>query len=159
MNDLAKTGAAVRSFYTFRLGARLGGIELSHVREISPHLPTTPVPQAPPAVRGLTNLRSRIYLVLDLRPMVGSPPTECTADSRLIILKPDVARDVSVLVESGSDIVHVLPEQIEPLSSSSTDVHAGAASSMITDVCKLDRELLMIVDPRTLIDAVTKLLR
>ncbi|MBC8107416.1 MAG: chemotaxis protein CheW [Anaerolineae bacterium] len=158
MNELAKTGVAVRSFYTFRLGPRLGGIELSHVREISPHLPTTPVPQAPPAVRGLTNLRSRIYLVLDLRPLLGSSPTECTAESRLIILKPEVAQDVSVLVESGADIVHVKPAQIEP-ASSHADVQAGAASSMITDVCKLELELLMIVDPKLLIDAVTKLLR
>jgi len=159
MNELATTSAAIRSFYTFRLGPRLGGIELPHVREISPHLPTTPVPQVPPAVRGLTNLRSRIYLVLDLQPLLESSPTECTSDSRLIILKPDVALDVAVLVESGADIVHVRSEQIEPVSSSS-DVQADSASSMmITGVCKLDRELLMVVDPKMLIDAVTKLLR
>jgi len=70
-----------------------------------------------------------------------------------------VALDVAVLVESGADIVHVRSEQIEPVSNSS-DVQADSASSMmITGVCKLDRELLMVVDPKMLIDAVTKLLR
>ena len=103
MNELATTGSSVRSFCTFRLGQRLHGIEVLHVREISPHLPMTPVPQAPPAVRGLVNLRSRIYLVLDLRPLLGMSPIPCTEASRLMILKPEMARNQSSMIKKIRD--------------------------------------------------------
>jgi purine-binding chemotaxis protein CheW len=119
----------------------------------------TPVPQAPPAVRGLTNLRSRIFLVLDLHPLLGSSPTQCTPESRLIILKPEIVQDVALLVETGADIVYVDPEQIEHTRQAAGDVHADAISSMIVGVCKLNDDLMMIIDPKTLVDTVNKLLR
>ena len=160
MNELVKTGAgAVRSFCTFRLGQRLHGIEVMHVREISPHLPMTPVPQAPPAVRGLVNLRSRIFLVLDLRPLLGMEPVPCTETTRLVILKPDIGQDVGILVEQGGDIAHVRADQIEP-----TGVGAGAndpsgerTSPLVVGVCKLESELMILVDPRRITEFVTTL--
>ncbi len=157
MNELVSTDAPVRSFCTFRIQGRLHGMEVAHVREVSPHLPVTPVPQAPPAIRGLVNLRSRIYLVLDLRRLLGFSSIDCTAESRLIILKPQVAADVGVLVEQGGDIVHVSVDQIE--SAPAADGLGDSASSVITDVCKLESELLMVVDPVRLTEAVNKPIR
>jgi purine-binding chemotaxis protein CheW len=155
MSDLLAAGGGMRSFCTFRIQGRLHGIEVAQVREVSPMLPVTPVPQAPPPVRGLVNLRSRIYLALDVRPLLGLPPVEATPQSRLIILKPQVAADVGVQVEEGGDIVHVAASQIE--SAASIDAPAVGASSLVNDVCKLEGELLMVVDPKRLIEAVTNL--
>jgi purine-binding chemotaxis protein CheW len=156
MNALVATGSAARSFYTFRLGQRLHGINVLHVREISPHLPMMPVPQAPPAVRGLVNLRSRIYLVLDLRPLMGMAAIPCTAESRLIILKSEIGQDVGILVEHGSDIAHVSTDQIEPFAGAG-DAAGEGASSLVVGVCKLESELMILVDPVRIIEAVTAL--
>lgn len=157
-SDLAPIGAAVTSCCTFRLEQRLYGIAVAHVREVSLPLPVTIVPQAPSAVRGLVNLRSRIYLLLDARPLLGLAPIDCTPESRLFILKPEVAQDVGVLVEHGGDIVHVRADQIEP-ATAVAETHADAASPLITGVCKLDNELMMILDPTQLVDAVSRLFR
>jgi purine-binding chemotaxis protein CheW len=158
MSELLPRDAALRSFCTFRVQQRLYGIEVAQVREVSPHLPMTPVPQVPPVVRGLFNLRSRIYLGLDVRPLLGLAPTECTADSRLLILKPEVARDVGMLVEQGGDIVHARADQIEPVGPTA-EAPAGDASSLITGVCKLPTELMMVVDMAPISQIVTKLIR
>src|SRR5512139_4030332 len=98
MSETTALQAVTRSFCTFRAEGRLYGIDVAHLREVSTHVATTPVPHAPPVIRGLTNLRSRVYLVIDLRPLLGLPPADCTVDSRLVILKAEFGEDVGVLV-------------------------------------------------------------
>ena len=112
----------------------------------------TPVPPAPSAVRGLANLRSRILLILDLRPLLGLEPVDCTDDSRLIILKPAVAEATGLLVDRGGDILMVAQDRIE----ASRDDDARA---LVTGVCKLEKELMMVIDATRLADTVAKLLR
>lgn len=157
-NELATRGAGVTAYCTFRIAQRLYGIAVAHVREVSPPLAVTVVPQAPSAICGLVNLRSRIYLILDPRPLLGLEPIAATAESRLFILKPDVAQDVGMLMERGGDIVHVRADQIEP-AAGVADSPAHAASPLITGVCKLDAELMMLFDPTPLVETVSKLFR
>jgi purine-binding chemotaxis protein CheW len=158
MSELLPAQAALRSFCTFRLEQRLYGIDVARVREVSPFLPITPVPQAPPAVRGLFNLRSHIYLALDLQPLLGRPPTHCTAESRFIILKPNVAPDAGVLVEQGGDIVHTSAELIEP-AGHAIDPPAEGTPALIAGVCRLPAELMMVVDLSRITEIVMKLIR
>jgi purine-binding chemotaxis protein CheW len=150
MNEIISTDSAARAFCTFRAEGRLYGIELTHLREISTNPMITPVPQAPPEVRGLANLRSRVYLVLDLRALLGLHPVDCTPDSRLIVLKPNVVEDTGLLVDSGGDIARVTPEHIEACGESSgtvVDPDRDSAAPLVSGVCKLETELMMIIDP------------
>ena len=97
MNHLATTtAAAVRSFFTFRLGKRLHGIEVLHVREISPLLPMTPVPQSPPAVRGLVNLRSDGHKVL-LAQKLERPRAATHEEFDVHLLEPDASGELRYL--------------------------------------------------------------
>jgi purine-binding chemotaxis protein CheW len=166
MGELAKGSAhdlvvgrdAMTTCCTFRIEQRLYGIAVAHVREISTPLTVTTVPQAPSSISGLVNLRSRIYLILDPRPLLGLEPIGITAESRLLILKPGVAQDVGLLVERGGDILHVRADQIEP-AAGVADSALLAASPLITGVCKLEAELMMIFDPTPLVDGVSRLFR
>jgi purine-binding chemotaxis protein CheW len=155
MSDLVAGVAGDRSFCTFRVDDRLYGVDVASVREVSTHVALTPVPQAPPIVRGLVNLRSRLYLVLDLRPALGLPPVARTADSRLIVLHPRVAENLGLFVERGGDIVRVAWNQIEELAQPAADGPAAPATPVV-GVCKLAAELLMIVDPAKLVGAVER---
>ena len=137
-------------------------MDVSFVREVSTQVAVIPVPQAPPIVRGLTNLRSSIFLILDLRAALELPIVESTPDSRLIVLQSHVAENLGLLVERGGEIVRVNPDQIE-----AADGESGGASEVPTDqrqtpvvgVCKLSEELLMIIDPARLVAATEKAIR
>ena len=155
MHEAILTDSAARSFCTFRADRRLYGIDVSFLREISTNIAITPVPPTPPAVRGLANLRSRILLILDLRPLLGLAPAECTIDSRLIILKPKVAEDVGLLVDRGGDILSVRQDQIEAVEETSDN----GALPLVVAICKLDRELMMIIDATRLTAVVARLLQ
>ena len=150
MSNLVPAQAPVRSFCTFRTQDRLYGIDVTQVREVSTHVALTPVPQAPSIVRGLVNLRSRIYLVLDVRPALSLPPLGCTADTRLVVLHPRVAESLGLFVERGGDIVRVSADQIEAITQPAADNPATPAVPVV-GVCKLDTELMMIIDPAKLV--------
>ena len=160
MADLATLNASLTPFCTFRLNQRLYGIKLSEVREVSTGLPITPVPHAPPAVRGLANLRSRIYLVIELRQMLGFPSADPTPDNRLLILRPGIAEGVGILVDRGGDIVTVADQKIEqtPESASTPSTGEAARPRFITGICKLESELLMVVSASPLIAEIKRLL-
>ncbi|HVP10806.1 MAG TPA: chemotaxis protein CheW [Phycisphaerae bacterium] len=162
MSELAPIQPSIRTFFTFRAQGRLYGIDVEQIREVSTHVAVTPVLQAPPIVRGLTNLRSRIHLVLDLGPALGLPPPEAGEGSRLIVLKPGVAEDLGLFADCGGDIVPVRPEAIEEASSQepdSTDAHVEGRASPVVGVCKLDAELMMIIDPARVINAMENAIR
>jgi purine-binding chemotaxis protein CheW len=156
MSELVVVDGGVRLFCSFRTEGRLYGIDAAQVREVSAQVTCTPVVQAPPAVRGLANLRSRIYLVVDVRPILGLAPVACTSESRLIVLKPHLAENLGVLVEHGGDIIRVRVEDIEQTPSlAGTDASSGDPASAVTaGVCKLKNELMNIVDVAKLVEIV-----
>jgi purine-binding chemotaxis protein CheW len=162
MNETSAIESVVRSFCTFRADGRLYGIDVAHLREVSTHVATTPVPQAPPAIRGLINLRSRIYLVIDLRPLLGLADVPCTADSRLIILKPELGEDLGVLVDSGGGVVRVKGSDIEAPGQSASgggETPADVPPSLSGGVCKLESELMVILDPVAIASDVARQVR
>ncbi len=162
MGDLVKPDGAVRLFCSFRTEGRLYGIDAAQVREISAQVGCTPVPHAPPAIRGLANLRSRIYLVVDVRPLLGLAPVPCTDDSRLIVLKPHLAENLGVLVEHSGDIIRVSAAQIEEASipaAGTLDSPGDQPSAVTVGVCKLEGELMNIVDAAKLLEVVETSMR
>lgn len=162
MSEATAIDSIVRSFCTFRADARLYGIDVAHLREVSTHVTTTPVPQSPPAVRGLTNLRSRVYVVIDVRPLLGLPPVDCTVDSRLIILKTESGEDMGVLVDRGGDIVRVKQRDIEASVQSvsgTAEAPADVPPALTGGVCKLETELMVILDPIAIISDVARQIR
>ncbi|MHC4253162.1 MAG: chemotaxis protein CheW, partial [Planctomycetota bacterium] len=57
----------VTQYCSFRLGAASYGVEVEKVRETLRGMDVTPVPLAPPSVRGIVNLRGEIVTAIDLR--------------------------------------------------------------------------------------------
>lgn len=156
--DLATFASADRSFYSFREDGRLYAIEVNALREVSPPIPITPVAHAPAAIRGLANLRSRILLVLDLRSLLQLPSVPCTEESRLMILKPTVLEDAALLVDHGGEIIRMADEEIEWLQDAPDSMNRGE-SRLVVGVCKLEKELMMIVDASRLATSVAELMK
>jgi purine-binding chemotaxis protein CheW len=162
MSELVKADGAGRLFCSFRTEGRLYGIDAAQVREISAQVAISPVPHAPPAVRGLANLRSRIYLVVDIRPLLGLAPAPSTDDSRLIVLRPHLAENMGVFVEHSGDIIRVSAARIEDASLPAVETCASPAeqpSAVTVGVCKLEGELMNIVDAARLVEAVETAMR
>jgi purine-binding chemotaxis protein CheW len=96
---------------TFRVENRHFGVDVSAVREIKGWQPTTPIPNAPPHVLGVVNLRGVVIAVHDLRQCIGLAPVVVSAASVVIII--DCGDQLAgILVDAVSDIVDVTPDMM-----------------------------------------------
>ena len=77
--------ARAGKYLTFQLGAEEFGIQVLQVREIMGVQEITAVPQTPPHVKGVINLRGKVVPVIDLRLKFGLPAADYTARTCIIV--------------------------------------------------------------------------
>lgn len=126
---------------TFRLGKLLLGVPVQDVQEVIRYQEMTRIALAPPAVRGLINLRGQIVTAIDLRRHFGLP--DRTADElpmNVVVRTGD--GPVSLLVDEIGDVLEVDARTFEP-PPSTLDAHTSA---LVTGLYKLEAQLLLVVD-------------
>lgn len=73
-------------FLAFTLCQRQYALPLLRVKEVLALPDITPVPQCPPDIKGIMNLRGQVLTVVDLRSKLRMPQTETTRETVVIIL-------------------------------------------------------------------------
>lgn len=103
-------------YLTFRLGGAEYGVGILQVREIVAPTSITPVPQTPPYVRGVMNLRGRVIPVVDLGEKLGAGAAQRNAEACIIVV--DVDGLAGLLVDAVCDVLELCSAQIAPLPAS-----------------------------------------
>ena len=128
-------------FSTFFVGDLLFGIPVEKVQEVAGFVEMTPVPLAPPKVRGLINLRGQIVTAIDLRnclDLEGQPVGETPVN---VILRMDDGY-ASLLVDRVGEIVEVDEDAFE----FPPETLRGPVRELIQGAYKLDKELMHVLD-------------
>ncbi len=148
-----------KQFCTFRLSNRLFGVDILDVKEINHEMEFTPIFHAPKEVAGYVNIRGQIHLVLDLRLLLGFESREMDSDSCMVIFKQSIAEPFGVLVDKIGDVVEVAENEIEDHLKSSENVSsdigsAAVVSNLIEGVCKLQDNLLVILNAKNFLNKI-----
>ena len=69
----------------FELSGIRYALELRSVREVLPAVLITPLPDAPPVIEGIIDVRGEIVPVYDVRMRFGLPPRPLNLDERLVL--------------------------------------------------------------------------
>jgi purine-binding chemotaxis protein CheW len=112
---------------TFALGDEAYGMDILRVREIRGWQPVTVIPEAPPHVMGVLNLRGSIVPVIDLRARMGMRSVEHTSMTVVIVVATETSRgrhEVGLRVDSVSDVVRIDASTVQPVPAVSTDSRA-----------------------------------
>jgi purine-binding chemotaxis protein CheW len=119
----AKEGAAVANadpragkYLTFQLASEEFGIQVLKVREIMGVQDITAVPQTPPHIKGVINLRGKVVPVIDLRLKFGLPALEYTARTCIIVtqLKSDNSTVLmGIVVDGVAEVLNLSGQEIE----------------------------------------------
>lgn len=98
-------------YVTFTLGNVDYGIEILSVQEFKGYTSVTPVPNMPPHVRGVMNLRGIIIPVFDLRVRFGLPaPLD---ELSVIVVAVVKNRTVGLVVDTVSDVIDIAQSDIQ----------------------------------------------
>lgn len=140
-NETGAAGSGVRQFISFTIGDEEYGVDIMSIREIKGWTATTELPNAPPYMRGVINLRGAIVPILDLRARFGGDRTK--AEARHVIIVVSVAqRVVGILVDAVADIITVATNDIQPV----PDMEQGEATQYLTGLVAVSGRLVALLD-------------
>ena len=112
-NDVSSSAGLGRELISFRIGQQEFCVDIMEVREIRGWTPATALPDSPPFVRGVINLRGAVLPIIDLGARLGLGPADPTP--RHVIIVAQVEKQVvGLLVDAVSDILTVTDDMIHP---------------------------------------------
>jgi len=131
----------VEQLVTFHVDDLMLGVDVLRVQEVIRHQDMTPVPLAPPVIRGLINLRGQIVTAIDLRRRLGASTSDAGRLPMNVVVRT-ADRAVSLLVDEIGDVLEVDEQQREPV----PDTLQPPARDVASGIVKLPRQLLVVLD-------------
>lgn len=144
---------------TFCVSGGHYAVNVLDVREVNTETSITPVSHAPKGVRGLVNVRGQVFLIFDVGLLLGFGPTCVQDSSRLILFKEKVGPTFGILVDTVGDILHFPVSKIvtrrRKESGGGRDeekILMDRQDGLVRGVCKFDEQLVVLFEPRRLIE-------
>ncbi|HOQ45784.1 MAG TPA: chemotaxis protein CheW [Bryobacteraceae bacterium] len=132
-------------YLTFELGREEFGIQVLKVREIMGVQDITAVPQTPPYVKGVINLRGKVIPVVDLRLKFGLPEVEYGQRTCIIVVQIQGEAGpmlMGIVVDGVSEVLNVTAADIED----TPDFGNGVATPYILGMAKVKGKVKILLE-------------
>lgn len=126
---------------TFKVGKEEFSVSIFDVQEIIRMCEITSIPNSPPFVEGVINLRGKVIPVINSRKRFGLPLIENTDASRIIVVDSD-GKIVGLIVDSVTEVLQLDRSTIEP----PPDIVGGVDSNYIDGVGKYDDKIIILLN-------------
>lgn len=134
----------MQQFIGFHLDQEEYTIPILKVREIVSLPPVTRMPQSPPYIEGVTNIRGSVIPIVNIKRLANLEGSEKKGDKVIIVSSGRVA--YGILVDDITGVINIDESLIEP-----PEKVLNKTSEMIGGVIKLDSRILVLLDTSRLI--------
>lgn len=139
-------GENLKQLVGFSIGSETFGVDILMVREIIRKMPITAIPDSPDFIEGVVNLRGNIIPVIDLRKRLKLvKEAELNNEDIWIIILDIGGRVTGFIVDHVYNVIKAPASSIKP---PPDIVAAGLKSQYIHGVCKLEEQLIILLDFR-----------
>jgi len=132
-------------YLTFMIGKEEFGVGVLKVREIMGIQDITAVPQTPPYLKGVINLRGKVIPVIDLRLKFGLPSIDYTQRTCIIVVQVKSEATLLVMgivVDEVSEVITMAAGEIED----TPDFGASVATTYILGMAKIKGKVKILLD-------------
>ncbi|MDR0671162.1 MAG: chemotaxis protein CheW [Oscillospiraceae bacterium] len=133
-------------YLTFAVGDEDYGVEIAYVTEIINVQTITELPELPPYIRGIINLRGKIVPVMDVRIRFSKEPREYTDRTCIIVVDIGDA-GIGLIVDLVREVLEISAEQIVPPSES----RATGGNRYISGIAKTGADIKLLIDIERLV--------
>lgn len=133
--------AGTLQLVSFQLAQEEYGIEITKVQEIILVGEITKVPQTPPYIKGLINLRSTVIPIVDLRLRFGFEEQPHTDETRIMVVNVG-GKTTGIIVDAVSEVLRISKNQVAP----PPPTIAGLGQDYLIGLAKLENRLLILLD-------------
>jgi purine-binding chemotaxis protein CheW len=127
---------AVDQYLNFIIDNEEYGVDILAVKEIRNWDSATPIPRAPPHVRGVINLRGTIIPIIDLRQCFGITAIEYGPLTVVLVLQVRTqgndSREVGIVVDAVSDVYSLDSADIKPVPKTSVQLNTSFIRGLVT---------------------------
>lgn len=145
-DDVADVGSV--QLITFNIGESAYGVDIMVVQEIRVWSETTTLPNMPPSVRGVINLRGVIVPIFDMRDRFGQGVTEPT-NKHVVIIVAVEDKTIGLLVDAVSDILTVAETDIRTV----PEADAGPEYEFLRGLIGVNDLMVALIEPKRLFSA------
>lgn len=144
------TGAPAPSsqFLTFLLGEEQYGVEILKVQEIKGYSAITPIPNTPPHIKGVINLRGTVVPVVDLRAKFSLDAAEYNKFTVIIVVTVG-EKIIGMLVDAVSDVLDIAASDIR----STPDLGVRVDTRFIGGMATIGERMTVLLDIDRLLSA------
>lgn len=134
-------GDELLQLVTFNLGNEEYAVAILKVQEINRMKEITRVPNSPPYVEGVINLRGKVIPVVNLRDKFGLATIENNEQTRIMIM--DIQGiTMGLVVDSVSEVLRIPSSTVEPTPPMASNISA----EFIKGIAKVDDRLIILLD-------------
>lgn len=133
-------------FLTFTLGQEQYAVEILRVQEIKSYSPVTPIPNTPPSIKGVMNLRGAIIPVVDLRAKLALPENESKQFTAIVVVTVGT-KVVGLIVDAVSDVLNIPKDDIQ----ATPDFGGAVDARFINGIAKTGDRLVVLLDIDTVL--------
>jgi purine-binding chemotaxis protein CheW len=112
VNQQIGLAANGRKFLTFQLGDELYGVDIRRVQEIKSYTTVSKIPNRPPHIKGVLNLRGTIVPIVELRAKFGMPAIHYTMFTVIVVVVVQ-HQIMGLVVDSVSDVLNIDRKDIQ----------------------------------------------
>jgi purine-binding chemotaxis protein CheW len=132
-------------YLTFALAQEEFGLEILKVREIIGYIEVTAIPQTPPYVKGVINLRGQVIPVIDLRARFDMETAEITGQTCIIVV--EIAQrgrtfSTGITVDRVQEVLDITESSIE----NAPQFGASVDTSFILGMAKIADSVKILLD-------------
>lgn len=135
----------------FTLGEEEYAINISFTQEIMRIPVLTKIPNVPPFLEGVFNLRGKVIPVFNLKKRFEMDQAESGIDSRLLILEIDGMK-AGIIVDDVSEVIRIDKQSIENLD----DEIAGISKNSIEGVYLVEERIIIVLNASKLKSEILK---
>jgi purine-binding chemotaxis protein CheW len=133
-------------YLTFSLKGEEYGIEILKVKEIIGMMTITAIPQTPPYIKGVVNLRGKVIPVIDLRLKFGMEAISNTKQTCIIVVeilgKSRGNFFLGIVVDTVSEVLNIKETDIE----ATPDFGTKLNTAYILGMAKMDKGVKILLE-------------
>jgi purine-binding chemotaxis protein CheW len=137
------TGTATRAseVISFCIGAQEFCVDIMAVREIRGWTPAMPMPQAPPYLLGVIDLRGAVLPIFDLAERLGIGTTTPTKNNVIIVVQVG-GQTAGLLVDGMRDILTLVPDTVQAV----PDIGSDDVRRFVSGLLPMDGRLISVIE-------------
>lgn len=141
---MEKSGTMDEKMVIFAVGRQEYAVPITVVKEVQAWTMPTPVPEAPPIVEGVIDLRGEIIPVVDLGRRFRTERRNQDADARIMVMELN-GRHAGWIVDEVVEVHTPAPGTLAPPSPILTNMAAVASDPVVSGILKIGTNRLVVV--------------